>query len=229
MQPPHHLHHLYTPVPDKHSISPGLMYLKTGWVSRRGGCGAGLGRGAAPATKPQPAASYAKDGIFSQWGRPAPAPPPPLTAPHQASATSPQSLLTSRCQRPVRVTLEGMVDCDLSMQGVEKVKRRGDVWVPLLLVLEGGWVGVSGSADAAPGSLQAFHALFSSPPLCSLPPSPPCHHPPPPPKLQLHPKICHCNTKKKHQHQQCKLNHHHQIAGKKMVQLVQSSLQKYAA
>ena len=170
------------------------MYLKTGWVEQskawRVWCGAG--RGAAPATKPQPAASYAKDGIFSQWGRPAPAPPAPLPPIRQVQPTQPH--LPSRCQSPAGVTLERGIDSDLNMQGVEKVKRRGDVWVPPFCWF-GRLGGVSGSADAAPASLQAFHALFSSPPLCSLPPPHhPCHHPPPPPKMQLHPKICHCNT-----------------------------------
>ena len=71
------------------------------------------------------------------------------------------------------------------MQGVEKVERRGDVWVSPFCWFGRLWGGVSGSADAAPGSLQAFHALFFSPPLCSLPPSLP--HPPQPPSTPVRP------------------------------------------
>ena len=186
-----HLHHLHTPVPDL--PSPGLMYLKTGWVEQskawRVWCGAG--RGAAPATKPQPAASYAKDGIFSQWGRPAPAPPAPLPPIRQVQP--PQPHLPSRCQSHAGVTLEGMVDSDLSMQGVEKVKRRGDVWVPPSAGL-GGWGEYRAvQTRRLPASKPSM--LYS--PLrhyAASPPHHPCHHPPPPPKLQLHPKICHCNT-----------------------------------
>ena len=87
-----------------------------------------------------------------------------------------QPLLTSRCQRPVRVTLEGMVDCDLSMQGVEKVKRRGDVWVPPSAGFGGrlGWsIGQCRRGAWQPPSLPCFillSAIMQPPPSTPLPP-----------------------------------------------------------
>ena len=97
-----HLLHLHTPVPDKRSVS-GVDVLEDGLgCSRRGGCGAAGCGGRRPATKPQPAASYAKDGIFSQWGRPAPAPLLHCTPPSGKCNTIPKS-----CQSHLGVALEG--------------------------------------------------------------------------------------------------------------------------
>ena len=88
-----HLHHLFNLLLDQPF---GVDVLEgTGWVEKQGVSGvvrAARAEGAAPATKPQPAASYAKDGIFSQWGRP-----PPALTPSQAPLPSPIRQVRPRC------------------------------------------------------------------------------------------------------------------------------------